>query len=1099
MVDKTGKKGFLGGVANAASNVEQQDAATSQSNYIQQFLSELDSVQDWTDSLNFKVNTKQWSNQFKLDNLNTRFFHITEISAEDEIILRQDLENVISCIHDQRYSWVYYLSGTPQGVEIYIGIVSTDHTADVHTYAQLLESQITGNLTGVKLNSIKENELNSKILNPLKRARHIGLVHGVPSRTLDQQASSAGKYVSQGIDRLARGLIGEEWQMVIVAEPATETEISQQIDQLLRLVSDLHPSVKSSQQKGVNVGLSHADTKGDSTGHTITTTEGTSDSVTKQDGKSDSVTKQDGKSDSTAKQQGTSASEQTGNSKSSNSSSSSTGTSDNKTTGNSTSTTKTAGTSDSTSKTAGTSDSTSKTAGKSDGKSVAKTEGLSTSITATSTNGTSETKSFEYLDKKIERIHKYLGEKLLERLELGRAKGLFRTAVYLSAPNANTFERLSRAMVATFQGNQSHFSPLKVSRVQIDPEQVDCLFKIQYRKQLFGQLSALAQSTPYHAKQSNFAAATWLNAAELSLLAGLPQREVVGLRLRKNVDFAVNPINPVNGFELGSVIQNGRELKSCPVKLDKQLLKQHIFISGVTGAGKTTTCQQILLQSKLPFVVIEPAKTEYRSLHQQDADIEFYTLGNEKISPFRFNPFELLPSESLSGHIDTLKATFAAVFPMEASMPYLIEEAIVRSYELKGWDIHQTENYLFDDPWKSQGQCWPIISEMLEVLKQVIENKNFGLDLQQKYEGSLISRLDNLTVGVKGRMLNTRNSIDIVALLDKKVVIELEDLRDEQDKSLMMGLLIGRIAEAVKHRHKQQHGFQHLMLIEEAHRLLAKPQGDDGAKRMGVDLFANLLAEVRKYGQGIIIADQIPNKLAPEVLKNTNTKIIHRLFAADDRHAIGETVGLDDEQKHYLTMLDAGEAIVYSAGWHGSVRVKINKINDTNAKVIDESVIADSSRQRIFNQREHLYPYLCHTLYGITQWRSAEQFNQFIQQGMRCINLWIKWFHEPKNPSIRQHLQRNMAILQQDYSDNMPPDSLNSNMALVLLFQDVVPISSFKPIFVDNITLVDALIALFLLVDQLPEEIGASGMVFGIQGRDIYSGLNIIFEKLHSI
>ena len=166
MVDKTGKKGFLGGVANAASNVEQQDAATSQSNYIQQFLSELDSVQDWTDSLNFKVNTKQWSNQFKLDNLNTRFFHITEISAEDEIILRQDLENVISCIHDQRYSWVYYLSGTPQGVEIYIGIVSTDHTADVHTYAQLLESQITGNLTGVKLNSIKENELNSKILNP---------------------------------------------------------------------------------------------------------------------------------------------------------------------------------------------------------------------------------------------------------------------------------------------------------------------------------------------------------------------------------------------------------------------------------------------------------------------------------------------------------------------------------------------------------------------------------------------------------------------------------------------------------------------------------------------------------------------------------------------------------------------------------------------------------------------------------------------------------------------------------------------------------------------------------------------------------------------
>jgi DNA helicase HerA-like ATPase len=105
-------------------------------------------------------------------------------------------------------------------------------------------------------------------------------------------------------------------------------------------------------------------------------------------------------------------------------------------------------------------------------------------------------------------------------------------------------------------------------------------------------------------------------------------------------------------------------------------------------------------------------------------------------------------------------------------------------------------------------------------------------------------------------------------MLDKKVVIELEDLRDEQDKCLMMGLLIGRVAEAVKQRHKKDHSFQHLTLLEEAHRLLSKPQGgEDSSKRLGVELFANLLAEVRKYGEGLIIADQIPNKLTPEVLK----------------------------------------------------------------------------------------------------------------------------------------------------------------------------------------------------------------------------------------
>ena len=59
------------------------------------------------------------------------------------------------------------------------------------------------------------------------------------------------------------------------------------------------------------------------------------------------------------------------------------------------------------------------------------------------------------------------------------------------------------------------------------------------------------------------------------------------------------------------------------------------------------------------------------------------------------------------------------------------------------------------------------------------------------------------------------------------------------------------------------------------------------------------------------------------MMANTNTKIVHRLFAADDRHAIGDTIGLNDEQKDFLTLLQTGETVVYSAGWHQAVRVKI--------------------------------------------------------------------------------------------------------------------------------------------------------------------------------
>lgn len=63
------------------------------------------------------------------------------------------------------------------------------------------------------------------------------------------------------------------------------------------------------------------------------------------------------------------------------------------------------------------------------------------------------------------------------------------------------------------------------------------------------------------------------------------------------------------------------------------------------------------------------------------------------------------------------------------------------------------------------------------------------------------------------------------------------------------------------------------MMIEEAHRPLKNvPEGGEGGntRAKSVEFFCNLLAEIRTFGQGIIIADQIPTKIAPDTIKNTN-------------------------------------------------------------------------------------------------------------------------------------------------------------------------------------------------------------------------------------
>jgi hypothetical protein len=473
---------------------------------------------------------------------------------------------------------------------------------------------------------------------------------------------------------------------------------------------------------------------------------------------------------------------------------------------------------------------------------------------------------------------------------------------------------------------------------------------------------AVAHSIPVQS-HGRLSRASWLNSEELALIAGMPTRELPGLKIRKSVDFGLNTGGVAEGadsFELGHIVQHGRTLPHSVVKLSAEDLRKHVFVTGVTGAGKTTTCLKLLLESDLPFMVIEPAKTEYRALHGQGPAVDYYCLGREDLTPFRLNPFELLSAkQNLVSHIDTLKATLAAVFPMEAAMPQIVEEAIINAYVNKGWMIHESENVLVDDPWATDSEAWPTFSDMIHELDGVIRSKGLGKEFEEKYRGSLVARLTSLTLGTKGRMLNTRRSMNFDQLLDKRVVIELEELKDEQDKALFMGLLITRLAECMKQRHRRDPGFQHLTLVEEAHRLLARPEpGDGGARRMGVDMFANLLAEVRKYGEGLIIADQIPNKLVPDVIKNTNTKIVHRLFAADDRNAIGDAIGLTDEQKGFLPMLQPGETVIYCGGWHAPVRLKVTERASTRGRGLDETEIQRCGQEQLWAQRAYLLPRL---------------------------------------------------------------------------------------------------------------------------------------------
>jgi hypothetical protein len=108
--------------------------------------------------------------------------------------------------------------------------------------------------------------------------------------------------------------------------------------------------------------------------------------------------------------------------------------------------------------------------------------------------------------------------------------------------------------------------------------------------------------------------------------------------------------------------------------------------------------------------------------------------------------------------------------------------------------------------------------------------------------------------------------------------------------------------------------------------------GDNPNKKHAVETFADMLAEIRKYGESIIIADQIPNKLTPEVLKNTNIKIVHRLFAQDDKDVIGSTMSLTEEQRNFLSNLEIGHAVIFSGSWPKAIHTQVAKLSDTSSE-----------------------------------------------------------------------------------------------------------------------------------------------------------------------
>ena len=411
---------------------------------------------------------------------------------------------------------------------------------------------------------------------------------------------------------------------------------------------------------------------------------------------------------------------------------------------------------------------------------------------------------------------------------------------------------------------------------------------------------------------------TWICSQELAVWIQPPLREFPGYEVHRGARFDIcPPPQPSDGtsVQIGWV-QDLNSPTGQALEIPLNDLTAHTLIAGTTNSGKTNSSFHLLRQlqdQKVHFLVIEPAKGEYRHL----SGVHTYTLGTPE-SPLYLNPFEVPKGVSVQMHLDYLLSLFSASFVLYAPMPYVLESALVEVYTDRGWDLWANRSWR--DP-HQHPRAFPTLTDLYHKVGEVTDRLGYDQRLNADVKAALRTRINSLRLGTKGRMLDTRRPLDFGALMSEDVVIEMGSIGSEEQKAFLMGLLLTRLYEHHLPAGPQisKTELRHVTVIEEAHRLLentSSQQGGDFANPKGkaVQTFANLITEIRAYGEGLVIVEQSPVKLVPDVIKNTNLKIIHRIISGDDREQLARVMNLSEPMQEQLVSMERGSALAFTSG-----------------------------------------------------------------------------------------------------------------------------------------------------------------------------------------
>ena len=888
-------------------------------------------------------------------NSDVRIFHVSRIVLGNKQSVLESVTAAYTALGTAGYAVFFLLKSDGQETHLYLGTRGQGGSGLGQDAGDLLEQVINGHFPGSQLTNQNYDQLPQLIDELDDNASAITAVTGVPSLSQD-----AREHFIQGLEHFIDAAEGKKYQALILAEPVSPQQleiirvgyeqVATQLSPLLKQTLSFSQNESESISLALSQGLSHS--LGTSLGLTETKSTSESSSFSHTEGCSSPTTSSKIASGVGAMMgivgsglglfAGGAGGAVIGGSIGSAVGGVIAGAFDEQESSSST-------------------HSSSKSFSSSSAYSQTMTETDSTSFTQSQTDsrslGASRQITLESTDKYIEQLLKRVDHQL-ERVEEARQYGAWNSAAYFIGENSASSEALASIFLGLIRGVNSSSEDFSLTTWTDS----DSIYDSKKEKVIswLKQLSHPRLHSEEYEKLNipYLTPATLVSTKEMAIQLGLPRRSTSAVTVIETQAFGrkVQRADHIaetaeRAIHLGNVYHLWNEMKHNPIKLSLEQFTSHVFISGSTGSGKSNTVYQLLdqlHQNDVNFMVIEPAKGEYKNVFGHREDVLVLGTNPLQAQMLKINPFKFPERIHVLEHIDRLVEIFNVCWPMYAAMPAVLKDAMLEAYKISGWDLDTSCN-LFGKA------LFPTFTDLLTQLEKVIQQSAFSEEVKSNYIGSLVTRVKSLTNGLNGQIFAS-NEIDNAQLFDSNVIVDLSRIGSQETKSLIMGILVMRLSE---HRMSNADGMnqplKHVTVLEEAHNILKRTsteQSSEGSNVAGksVEMLSNAIAEMRTYGEGFIIADQSPSAVDISAIRNTNTKIIMRLPDETDRRLAGKAAGVTDEQLEEIAKLPKGVAVVYQNDWLEPVLCKIHHFGEEEKPYQYEPQNQLSDEKKAFHQ-----------------------------------------------------------------------------------------------------------------------------------------------------